>query len=381
MPTPNTRRTTRSASLKAKSAIASLYKPGTNKPKTRELVSIEQIPPERSLNDHIDAHLLNPKVHSNSQNSKTNSLESLNKSSDLEFKSILELNISQDDTIENLEDDTLISKNLLNMDQNQINELITQISTQVSASLDTKIDEALTKKLSDSTGTSKENANQQPRSRTGSVKFNNGVTELEDEIEEECVITNVRHETKFERQLSEVSKLSARRFLELHPWSSMISWVNPLDQQLTQLSQLTNSDIIQCVARFSALNYEKEEATRKRLLNYAISKAGTIENDRTLKALVINIDNSIQIKTPLSIADIDNLWNTLQIEKLTRPASVGHSSFRSNTKNANSKKFVSKNYCFDFNKPEGCSRKICHFQHKCQKCDATDHGKHKCPKE
>ena len=384
MPTPNTRRTTRSASQKAKSAIANIYRPTAGKTKVREVISIEHIPPERSLNDHINERLVNlPKSSEEIQNLKPNDSDN---SSDTEFKSVLELNISlEEKTLENSvcinnESETtfnnIYSSSTMAMDQNQLNELINQISTKVSSELDNKIDEALTKKL----GNSKNS-----RSRTSSVRIGNKESELEEEIQvaDEDVTTNdVRHETRFERQLSEVSKLSARRFLELHPWSSMISWVNPLDQQLTQLSQLTNADIIQCITRFTALNLEKEENVRKKLLNYAISKAGTAENDRTLKALVINIDNGVQIKTPLTISDIDNLWNTLQIEKLTRPTSVGHYSFRNqNSKNSTSKKFVSKSYCYDFNKPEGCARKVCHFQHKCQKCDSPDHGKHKCPKE
>ena len=36
-------------------------------------------------------------------------------------------------------------------------------------------------------------------------------------------------------------------------------------------------------------------------------------------------------------------------------------------------------YCFDFQESGGCNRKKCTFKHLCDECDATEHGRCKCP--
>ena len=37
-------------------------------------------------------------------------------------------------------------------------------------------------------------------------------------------------------------------------------------------------------------------------------------------------------------------------------------------------------YCWNFNKEEGCSNKHCRWINKCKYCDSTAHGVHVCPK-
>ncbi|XP_066286543.1 uncharacterized protein [Branchiostoma lanceolatum] len=35
-------------------------------------------------------------------------------------------------------------------------------------------------------------------------------------------------------------------------------------------------------------------------------------------------------------------------------------------------------FCFGFNSPQGCSRSVCHFKHKCSHCEGMGHGRHNC---
>ena len=188
----------------------------------------------------------------------------------------------------------------------------------------------------------------------------------------------------FERRLAEVSKLDARRFAILHPWSQQFSFVAARHATITKLENFKNHEIYRCVMRYCALYFD-QNPDRARLYCYLLSKIPQplTDTDQILKSLLRSVDISFETQCPLKTQEVDSLYSNYQIERSfqsTHPAApaAGPHSFRTsyekrgNGHQSSSGQARQKNVCIDFQR-NACSRNNCKYRHKCEKCEG-DHG-------
>lgn len=187
--------------------------------------------------------------------------------------------------------------------------------------------------------------------------------------------------SSFERNLYEVSIQSQRRFALLHPWVYQLSFCCPKSEVITKLAQLTDTEILRCIARYTATNLTKpEEQQRILLLNYCVSKINfpLAENDLTFKNLVNNIDLAIQSRANFTTQDIDNTYTTMKIDQQAT-YSKGQHSFRGQNINQH-EKYQQQNLCIDFQRNLCQRQDNCRFAHRCEVCHSFGHGSISCRK-
>ena len=176
--------------------------------------------------------------------------------------------------------------------------------------------------------------------------------------------------------LINVSKLSERTFLARHKWSNQLSWVGVAGTPKT-VDELEDWIVARAILRWVSLSPDLDQKTvnHKNCLLYAMSKmtfpstakskdvrAATMST--TFKYLVHMIDFAFEGSNPgINNWNIDQLAfeSNLVRPQIQGPASAGRYSFQGQTKKA-------ANFCFAYNRREGCKNQNCNFEHICRLC-------------